>query len=79
MPSAGTATRHRYKVQALKGLGPMHAGGVLLSKSWLEFELNKSSVSPLPVMSCVCCQDALDACNGWEVDRQVEQAMDALR
>lgn len=24
-------------------------------------------------------QDALDACNGWEVDRQVEQAMDALR
>jgi hypothetical protein len=24
-------------------------------------------------------QDALDACNGWEVDRQVEQAMDSLR
>eukprot|EP00879_Flechtneria_rotunda_P017442 GHRR01018279.1.p1 GENE.GHRR01018279.1~~GHRR01018279.1.p1 ORF type:complete len:460 (+),score=165.88 GHRR01018279.1:628-2007(+) len=24
-------------------------------------------------------QDALDACSGWEVDRQVEQAMDALR
>ncbi|KAI8464117.1 MAG: ABC family transporter [Monoraphidium minutum] len=24
-------------------------------------------------------QDTLDACNGWEVDRQLEQAMDALR
>ena len=24
-------------------------------------------------------QNALDACNGWEVDRQLERAMDALR
>jgi len=24
-------------------------------------------------------QNTLDACNGWEVDRQLEQAMDALR
>lgn len=24
-------------------------------------------------------QDSIDAVNGWEVDRQVEQAMDALR
>ena len=24
-------------------------------------------------------QDTLDACNGWELDRQVEQACDALR
>lgn len=34
------------------------------------------------VHMCTCVyssQDALDACNGWEVDRQVEQAMDALR
>ena len=24
-------------------------------------------------------QNQLDACNGWEVDRQLERAMDALR
>jgi hypothetical protein len=24
-------------------------------------------------------QDAIDACNGWEIDRQVDQAMDSLR
>ena len=24
-------------------------------------------------------QNDLDACNGWEIDRQLEQAMDALR
>jgi hypothetical protein len=33
----------------------------------------------LDVLMCMSLQDALDACNGWEVDRQVEQAMDALR
>lgn len=31
------------------------------------------------VLGICTLQDAIDACNGWEVDRQMEQAMDALR
>jgi hypothetical protein len=41
---------------------------------WLMVSLSLIPPSPLPPH-----QDALDACNGWEVDRQVEQAMDSLR
>ena len=28
---------------------------------------------------CSALQNQLDACNGWEIDRTLEQAMDALR
>jgi hypothetical protein len=52
--------------------------------SRLQWRLREASRCCCRLLSCIhthACllQAQLDACNGWEVDRQLDQAMDALR
>ena len=61
----------------------MHAGtggqGPLQQQQQQQHTVHCSCKHHMYLCYVYALQDALDACNGWEVDRQVEQAMDALR